>query len=85
MDAGTFLMGNDRALPDALLSATCFRSGDFDERPVHRVTITKPFYLAECQVTNAQYEMFDPAHRELRGQVGILPRRRRGGGVRELA
>ena len=71
MDAGTFLMGNDRPLPDALLSATCFRSGDFDERPVHRVAITKPFYLAECQVTNAQYEMFDPAYRELRGRLGF--------------
>ena len=64
-------MGNDRRLPDALLSPTCFRHGDYDERPVHRVTITKPFYLAECQVTNSQYEMFDPAHWELRGKLGF--------------
>ena len=63
-------MGNDGRLPDALLSPTCFRYGDFDERPVHRVSITNPFYLAECQVTNAQYEVFDPAHRELRGKLG---------------
>ena len=71
LDAGTFLMGNDRPLPDALLSPSCFRYGDFDERPVHRVSITRPFYLAECQVTNAQYELFDPAHRELRGKLGF--------------
>ena len=71
IDAGTFLRGNDRRLPDALLSPTCFRYGDFDERPVHRVTITRPFYLAECQITNAQYEMFAPAHRELRGKLGF--------------
>ena len=71
IDAGSFLMGNDRRLPDALLSPTCFRYGDFDERPVHRVTITKPFRMAECQVTNAQYEIFDPAHRELRGKLGF--------------
>ena len=71
VDAGSFLMGNDRPLPDALLAPSCFRDGDFDEVPVHRVTITKPFYLAECQVTNAQYEMFDPAHRELRGKLGF--------------
>ena len=64
-------MGNDRPLPDALLSPSCFRYGDFDERPVHRVTITRPFYLAECQVTNAEYELFDPAHRELRGKLGL--------------
>ena len=70
IDAGTFLMGNDGRLPDALLSPTCFRYGDFDERPVHRVSITNPFYLAECPVTNAQYEVFDPAHRELRGKLG---------------
>ena len=38
---------------------------------MHRVTITEPFYLAECQVTNAQYELFDPAHRELRGKLGF--------------
>ena len=63
-------MGNDGRLPDALLSPTCFRYGDFDERPVHRVSITNPFYLAECPVTNAQYEVFDPAHRELRGKLG---------------
>ena len=71
IDTGTFLMENDRRLPDALLSPTCFRHGDYDERPVHRVTITKPFYLAECQVTNSQYEMFDPAHWELRGKLGF--------------
>ena len=71
IDAGTFLRGNDRRLPDALLSPTCFRYGDFDERPVHRVTITRPLYLAECQITNAQYEMFAPAHRELRGKLGF--------------
>ena len=71
IDAGTFLMGNDRPLPDALLtSPSCFRYGDFDERPVHRVTITRPFYLAECPITNAQYELFDPAHRALRGKRG---------------
>ena len=71
MEAGWFLMGNDRALPDALLAPSCFRHGDYDERPVHRVAITRPFHLAECQVTNAQYEMFDPAHRELRGKLGF--------------
>ena len=71
VDADSFLMGNDRPLPDALLAPSCFRYGDFDEVPVHRVTITRPFYLAECQVTNAQYEMFDPAHRELRGKLGF--------------
>jgi hypothetical protein len=45
--------------------------GDFDERPVHRVTIAKPFYMGATEVTNAQYEQFDPAHRQLRGKLGF--------------
>jgi formylglycine-generating enzyme required for sulfatase activity len=45
--------------------------GDFDERPVHRVTIGRPFLMAVTEVTNAQYEQFDPAHRALRGKRGL--------------
>ena len=45
-------------------------SGDFDERPVHRVTIAKPFHMGVTEVTNAQYERFDPDHKELRGKEG---------------
>lgn len=46
-------------------------AGDFDERPVHRVTISRPFYMGVHEVTNAQYEAFDPGHRELRGKRGF--------------
>lgn len=45
--------------------------GDFDERPAHRVRISRPFYLGSCEVTNAQYERFDPEHRKLRGKQGF--------------
>jgi formylglycine-generating enzyme required for sulfatase activity len=44
--------------------------GDFDERPVHRVIVGRPFYLGAAEVTNAQYEKFDPEHRRLRGKLG---------------
>jgi len=47
------------------------RWGDFDERPVHPVSISRPFYLAATEVTNAQYEQFDPAHRAFRGKHGF--------------
>ena len=47
------------------------RNGDFDEKPVHRVKITRPFYIAAHEVTNAQYERFDPSHRALRGKRGF--------------
>ncbi len=45
--------------------------GDFDERPVHQVTVSRPFFLALTEVTNAAYEQFDPNHRALRGKLGF--------------
>jgi len=57
IEPGAFTMGSDR--------------GDLDEQPTHRVTITRPFYMGITQVTNAQYERFDPAHRQLRGKLGF--------------
>lgn len=46
------------------------RRGDFDERPVHRVRISRGFRISAFEVTNAQYERFDPGHRALRGKNG---------------
>jgi formylglycine-generating enzyme required for sulfatase activity len=48
--------------------------GDRDERPVHRVTMSRPFWMATTEVTNAQYEQFDPQHRALRGKRGLSRR-----------
>ena len=47
------------------------KDGDFDEKPVHQVRISKPFYMGVFEVTNAQYELFDPRHKELRGKNGF--------------
>ncbi len=33
-----------------------------DERPRAKVTIDKPFWMAEVEVTNTQYALFDPKH-----------------------
>ena len=68
IEPGTFTMGSeDAALSDELIgeSRPHLRDGDWDEQPVHQVTLTTPFYIGVFQVTNAQYEMFNPAHREL--------------------
>ncbi|WP_232541107.1 SUMF1/EgtB/PvdO family nonheme iron enzyme [Spirosoma endbachense] len=59
IQAGVFHMGSERDGEDA------------DEQPVHRVSITKPFQMAITEVTNAQYEAFDPAHKTLRGKMGF--------------
>jgi len=58
IESGSFLTG-------------CEQGGDWDERPVHKVTISRPFYMATTEVTNAQYEQFDPEHRKLRGKLGF--------------
>lgn len=39
-----------------------------DERPAHRVVLTRPFAMQETPVTNSQYEQFDKAHARLRGK-----------------
>jgi len=57
IEPGTFRMGSE--------------DGDFDERPVRTVTLTRPFRMAAGPVTNAQYEAFDPDHRRLRGARGL--------------
>lgn len=48
-----------------------FRHGDYDEKPVHQVRIGRAFYAGVFEVTNAQYEQFDPSHRALRGKNGF--------------
>jgi len=48
--------------------------GDWDEQPVHPVRISKPFFMAVTEVTNAQYEQFDPKHRPFRGKLGYSKR-----------
>jgi formylglycine-generating enzyme required for sulfatase activity len=39
---GSFIMGSDK--------------GNADEKPIHKVIITKPFYLGKFEVTQAQYQ-----------------------------
>ena len=77
INSGTFRMGNlAESLPFDMMPADGgpgirmdhLRCGDFDEKPVHKVTITKPFYMGVFEVTNFQYELFDPAHKRLRGK-----------------
>ncbi len=58
IEPGSFLMGQKDG-------------GDWDEKPVHRVTITRSFWMAVTEVTNAQYEQFDPGHRKLCGKLGF--------------
>ena len=73
IEPGTFMMGSENAsLSDELTAGKAYlRDGDPDEHPVHQVTLTTPFYIGVFQVTNTQYEAFEPTHSELRGKLGF--------------
>jgi len=60
IEGGSYLMGS--------------RAGDRDEEPLHMVGVSKSFHLSATEVTNKQYEEFDPAHRSLRGKHGFSTR-----------
>lgn len=44
---------------------------EYDEAPIHPVLISKPFWMGSTEVTNAQYERFDPHHKQVRGKFGL--------------
>jgi len=75
IEPGSFMMGQERGT-DLPLSLTYgdryFMGGEVDEQPVHKVVISKGFFMSATEVTNAQYEQFDPSHREYRGRMNGL-------------
>jgi formylglycine-generating enzyme required for sulfatase activity len=84
IEPGTFRMGygDGKQLSDEILDAKEHngrdiklsefgRFGDYDERPTHEVTIRRAYYMSVTEVTNEQYERFDPLHMHLRGKRGF--------------
>src|SRR5882724_2512100 len=65
IESGEFIMGSGAAPPRTREE---WNGRDWDESPAHKVKIGKPFYLGVTEVTNAQYERFDPEHKKLRGK-----------------
>jgi formylglycine-generating enzyme len=68
IEPGTFVMGSGEAPPKTLAE---WSRRDSDESPAHNVTISKAFFMGVTEVTNAQYEMFDPGHKKFRGKNGV--------------
>ncbi len=66
--SGRFAMGAEPG-PDVLTRG--YQGPDWDESPVHQVTLDRPFHMAATEVTNAQYELFDPNHARFRGTAGL--------------
>jgi formylglycine-generating enzyme required for sulfatase activity len=71
VEPGQFEMGVDSVpLPAAMLKGVAGTSwdrpdgnGDYDEVPVHRVTITRAMLVGQTEVTVEQYRQFRPAYR----------------------
>ena len=68
IEPGTFVMGTGEAPPKTREE---WDGRDWDESPAHHVKISKPYYMGTAEVTNAQYEQFDPDHKKLRGKHGV--------------
>jgi formylglycine-generating enzyme required for sulfatase activity len=66
--AGHFTMGQEKRNLDYQwhCSLEIDQGADWDEQPVRDVQITKPFAMSATEVTNAQYELFEPDHRTKR-------------------
>jgi formylglycine-generating enzyme required for sulfatase activity len=65
--AGEFIMGAGEAPPK---TRDEWNERDWDEAPAHKVRIAKSFLMGATEVTNVQYEQFDPEHQKLRGLHG---------------
>ena len=66
---GTFTMGQDGPQTDYKMSVHPGESdrADWDEKPVHQVKISRPFYIGATEVTVEQYRQFDPEFRKGKG------------------
>ena len=66
--AGKFKMGQEKRNMDYKwhCSVEIDQGADWDESPVRQMEISKPFEISATEVTNAQYEMFEPNHRAAR-------------------
>ena len=67
--AGRFTMGQDSPAADYKMNKhpNRFDEADWDERPAHDVSITKPFLMSATEVTLGQYRKFKPDHLKGRG------------------
>jgi len=59
---GSFVMGQDGPQSDYQISKhpDRFDEAEWDEKPVHKVTISQPFYIGATEVTLGQYRQFKP-------------------------
>jgi formylglycine-generating enzyme required for sulfatase activity len=59
IEPGTFMMGAEGTTFAGQVRER-LKDGDYDEKPRHKVTISKAFYMSETEVTVEQYKKFRP-------------------------
>ena len=71
--AGQFQMGQAQRETSfrAPWSEAKDEGADFDESPVRTITISHAFAMSATEITNRQYEQFDPGHRARRPRGGV--------------
>ncbi len=69
IEPGSFVMGQDGPAADYRMvkHPARFDDADWDEKPAHRVTISRPFHMGTTEVTLGQYRKFRPEHGGGRG------------------
>jgi hypothetical protein len=67
---GKFLMGESNPTPKFQEIAVYLTRGDWDEHPVHEVTLTQPYFIAETEVTTEQFRQF---RRDYAGNADTAP------------
>jgi formylglycine-generating enzyme required for sulfatase activity len=69
IEPGAFTMGQDGPQTDYKMSIHPGESdrADWDEKPTHRVVISKAFHIGATEVTVEQYRQFEPAYRAGKG------------------
>lgn len=71
IEAGRFTMGADLAPGHITAERGIFIQDEFPTRPVR---LTYPFGMSRYEITNAQYEAYDPTHAAWRGRARGLSR-----------
>jgi sulfatase modifying factor 1 len=71
INPGTFTMGADLSADYVTTEKGIFIQ---DELPTRQVSITYKYEMSKYEVTNAQYERYDPGHAVLRGKADGISR-----------
>ena len=71
--SGEFVQGYTNTPIPANLSnaAELFPNGDYDEQPYHTSKIQKSFYVSAFEVTNLEFEQFQPEHYSYRNTLNF--------------